>query len=232
MNFAFFLRQNKFLNKIETLKLIFHIQYLFLLLRRRAKFQVRQAVVDWLCNHTTHRHHQSIFTVFCARQSAGSRGAEPSSRSSCPLEACDVGGRRSWDTSKVLSCGWCYDGCVRRTMGFCSSLRKGKRKGGKVREAQKTEVGKAHSKQKARSVRWHSGVDMYLFGEWWNPGSMERGEMSWWGRRAPLLRPPMRLFQWARLAPEPYTVHWCLSGLHHSSASPVPNLLPSTTSVP
>lgn len=98
---------------------------------------------------------------------------------------------------------------------------------------EKTEVGKAHSKQKARSVRWHSSVDMYLFGEWWNTGSMERGgEMSWWGRRAPFLQPPMRLFQWALRAPEPYTVHWCLSGLHHSSASPVSNLLPSTTSVP
>lgn len=49
MNFVFFSRQKrKFLNKIDMLKYLSQIQYLFLSFGcSMANFQIRQAVVDW-----------------------------------------------------------------------------------------------------------------------------------------------------------------------------------------
>lgn len=101
----------------------------------------------------------------------------------------------NWDPSEALSCGWCYV-CVGRTVGLVLPWgREGGRGGRSEKLSEKTEVGKAHCKQKAQSVQWHSGAELYLLAEWygWNTGSMGgRGEMSWRGRRAWLFQTLMR----------------------------------------
>lgn len=154
-----------------------------------------------------------------------------SGHSSCPLEVCDVGGWRSWDPSEALSCGCCYV-CVGRTVGFVLPWgREGGRGGRSEKLSEKTEVGKAHCKQKAQSVQWHSGAELLspcgmVWLEHRKHGRKRRDELE--GQEGLAISAPDETIPTdTRSSRASYVVHQCLVSLSQLSFSPAqPCLLP------